>query len=51
MHTRCRGAYVAAAFLVAARITPVVMVDDSDPGIEYRGTIPKAAIISTTGAR
>ena len=28
---------VAAAYLVVARATQTIMVDDGDPGIEYRG--------------
>ena len=38
MCTRCRGAYIAAAILVAAHAATVITVDDSDPDIQHRGT-------------
>ena len=38
MCTRCRGAYIAATILVAAHAVAVITADDSDPGIQYRGT-------------
>ena len=38
MRTRGTVTYVAAAFLAAARATQTIMVDDGDPGIEYRGS-------------
>ncbi len=37
MRSQCLEACIGAIFLVAARATSTIMVDDSDPGIEYRG--------------
>ncbi|KAM5545325.1 hypothetical protein V8D89_000938 [Ganoderma adspersum] len=37
MPTQCRGAGFVAMLLLAAHATQTVMVDDGDPGIEYRG--------------
>ena len=38
MRRRYMEAYVATALLVVVRATQTVMVDDGDPGIEYRGS-------------